>query len=165
MTTFKGNYPVGKIVPKDDYNTPLCAWKDMLQFINKREKLWLPFYNDGSCKELVKNLGYNIIHFNKDFYTYDISDALIIDNPPYNKKEKILEKLLKDTPNRRISLLLPIGTLERKYLRKYNTNLQVVIPNKYYSFIESGKPAPFMTCWFCWNLQKELGTTEKLIWI
>jgi len=147
----------------DKRNTPIGAWQDVLQFINKREKLWLPFYNDGACKKILNDLSYNnIVHINKDFFNYDISDALVIDNPPYSIKEKIIKKLY---TGRRFSLLLPLDTMERKYMKKYLDGFQLVIPAYRYSYMTNKKQPPFKSCWFCWNLQKELKTEEKIIWL
>ena len=147
----------------DDRNTPINGWKDILQFIDKKEKIWLPFYNDGSCKTKLNTLGYNnVVHINKDFFTYDISNAICIDNPPFSKKEDILKKLY---DGRKFALLLPLDTMERKYMKNYLNKFQLIIPNVRYNFMKTKKNPPFKCCWFCWNLQKELGTIDKIIWL
>tara|TARA_R100000951_G_scaffold86729_1_gene74447 strand:+ start:494 stop:970 length:477 start_codon:yes stop_codon:yes gene_type:complete len=147
----------------DKRNTPIDAWEDILQFIDKKEKLWLPFYNDGGCKKILNDLSYNnVVHINKDFFTYDISDGLVIDNPPYSIKEKIIKKLY---TGRRFSLLLPLVTMERKYMKKYLDGFQLVIPSYRYNYIGKKGQCPFKSCWFCWNLQKELKTEDKIIWL
>jgi len=147
----------------DNRNTPINAWKDILQFIDKKERIWCPFYNDGSCKELINSLGFkNVIHENKDFYTYDVSDCICIDNPPFSEKEKIIKKLY---DGRKFSLLLPLDTMERKYMKQYLNGFQLVIPAVRYSFISNKKQPPFKTCWFCWNMENELNTQDKIIWL
>ena len=147
----------------DNRNTPINAWKDILQFINKDEVIWCPFYNDGSCKTIINDLGYNnVVHNNKDFYTYDISNAICIDNPPFHKKEKVFKKLY---DGRKFALLLPLDTMERKYMKNYLNGFQLVIPNVRYSFIDNKKQPPFKCCWFCWNMEKDLKTKDKIIWL
>lgn len=150
---------------RDNHNTPKGAWEDILQFIkDKKTKLWLPFYNDGSCENILNNLGYtNIIHKDKDFFTYDISDALIIDNPPYSFKEKIITKLY--GKGRKFALLFPLDTMERKYMKKFLKGFQLVIPSYRYNFIKGKKGVPFKACWFCWGMEDYLGTKEKVIWL
>ena len=57
-----------KNTKNNNYNTPINGWKDILQFIDKSDKLWLPFYNDGKAKEYLNDLSFNnVIHINKDF--------------------------------------------------------------------------------------------------
>lgn len=152
-----------KNTKNNNYNTPINGWKDILQFIDKSDKLWLPFYNDGKAKEYLNDLSFNnVIHINKDFFKYDISNALVIDNPPYSIKEKIIKKLY---TGRSFSLLLPLDTLERKYMKKYLDGFQLVIPSYRYNYKEGKKSIPFKSCWFCWNFQNKLGTNDKIIWL
>jgi len=148
---------------RDNRNTPKKSWEDILKFVNKDTKLWLPFFNDGACKTILNNLGYNnVIHKNEDFFTYDISDALIIDNPPWSIKEKIINKLY---GTRSFVLLLPLDTLERKYMKKFLKGFQIVIPSYRYNYIEGKSAVPFKSCWFCWNMQDYLGTDKLMIWL
>jgi len=159
---WKGNVKMSK---QDNYNTPLNAWMDILQFIdNKNEKIWCPFYNDGSCKTLLNSIDYNnVIHENKDFFTYDIANCIIIDNPPYSMKEKIIHKLFEN--KKEFCLLLPLDTIERKYFKKYSDNFQLIIPNIRYKFKSENSNPPFKTCWFCWNMENVLKTNSKLIFL
>lgn len=149
---------------RDNLNTPKDGWEDILQYINTDTKLWLPFYNDGTAKTILEEMGYkNVIHLNKDFYSYDISDALVIDNPPFSHKQRIIKKLY---DGRSFALLLPTDTLGRQYLKKYEKGFQLVIPHKRYNFMENSKYAvPFKSCWFCWNMEKYLKTTKRIIWL
>tara|TARA_Y100000389_G_scaffold42142_1_gene36853 strand:- start:3476 stop:3973 length:498 start_codon:yes stop_codon:yes gene_type:complete len=149
----------------DNRNTPQRAWEDILQYIPPKTKLWLPFYNDGMALKIVNNLGYkNVTHVDKDFFTYDISDAFVIDNPPYTIKSKIIDKLNKT--NRPFALLLPLPTVGRQYIKKYKNNLQILIPYKRYNFLShTTVTPPFKCCWFCWNMERYLDTKDKLIWL
>lgn len=153
-----------KFIQDDNYNTPVEGWKDIMQFIeNKNSKIWLPFYNDGSAKKILLDLGFkNIYHENIDFFTYTLEDYILIDNPPYSIKEKIIKRLYDMKIS--FSLLLPIDTLERKYFVKYTENLQLVIPKIRYIYKEGAKNPPFKSCWFCWNM-KEYLPNKQLIFL
>lgn len=156
----------GRIIQskQDDYNTPLEGWKDILQYIPKDTELWLPFYNDGSAKDVLGDLGYkNVYHEKRNFYDYD-HDGLVIDNPPYYDKVKIIKKLYER--GKPFSLLLPMETIERQYFSKYTKDFQLIIPVKRYNYVESGtKTSPFKSCWFCWRMQKYLKTNDNLIFL
>lgn len=153
---------------KDSYNTPKESWAEILQFIPKNTPLWVPFYNDGVAKKYIEELGFtDVYHENKDFFSYNLKDRLIIDNPPWSIKIKIIDRLYNE--NRPFSLSFPLDTLERKYILRYRKNFQLFIPDKRHSFesnykFKGGKNAtpPFKTCWFCWNMQKYLGN-DKII--
>ena len=147
---------------QDNYNTPKNGWEDIMQYVeDKNKKIWLPFYNDGKCKEILNEMGYtNIIHEDKDFFTYEVENAIVIDNPPYSCKEKVIEKLFKmKIP---FSLLLPLETIERKYFKKYINGFQLVIPNVRYEYTDKKGGVPFKSCWFCWNMQNYLPNKELI---
>ena len=111
----------------DHYNTPKIAWQHILQFIDKSTKLWLPFYNDGTALKLLNDMGYtNVLHQKKDFFDYFEDDAVIIDNPPYSIKRRIIERLY--SKQCQFALLLPIETIGNAYMSKYTNGLQVIIP-------------------------------------
>jgi len=152
-----------KTTVQDSYNTPKNAWGDILQYINKDQMLWLPFYNDGTAKKILKEIGYNnVIHENKDFFSYFINDCILIDNPPFSIKEKIIKRLYER--KFKFCLLLPLDTLERKYILKYKYNLQIIVPNNRYKYTKKGNP-PFKSCWFCWNMEHFLKTDKQLIFL
>ena len=152
-----------KMSVQDNYNTPKKGWCDIMQFIpNKEQKIWCPFYNDGTCKNILEEMGYtNIIHSNKDFFTYHEPNSICLDNPPYSIKEKIIDKLYETKIP--FALLLPMDTLERKYMKKFLNNLQVVIPAIRYEYVEgSKKNPPFKSVWICWNMQEYLPNKQLI---
>tara|TARA_R100001015_G_C4578253_1_gene135158 strand:+ start:438 stop:920 length:483 start_codon:yes stop_codon:yes gene_type:complete len=153
-----------KMTIQDNYNTPKKGWEDIMQYIpNKQQRIWCPFYNDGKCKEILNEMGYeNIIHSNKDFFTYHEENCLCIDNPPYSIKEKVIQKLYDQ--NIPFALLLPMDTLERKYMKKFLNNLQVVIPSIRYEYTEGRSNPPFKSVWICWNMNQYL-PNQQLIFL
>ena len=173
-TTFTTYKNLGKLKKQDNYNTPANAWEDILQFIKKERKLWLPFYNDGGCLKMLYDMSYNnVVHLDKDYFSYDISDALIIDNPMWSRKREIMDRIIKE--ERKCALLLPLDTMERKYFKKYLKNFQIVIPlvryryesnyNTFKNLATQKCSPPFKSCWFCWNMEDELNSKEKIIWL
>ena len=101
----------GKIHKNDDFKTPIEAWKLVEKHLPQLGNIWCPFWLDGDITWDQES----IIHTHKDFFEYQPDDwDCIVDNPPYSIKEKVLDRcILLGKP---FALLLPIDTLERKYL-------------------------------------------------
>jgi len=72
----------------DNYITNGDEWNRIKEYIPKNKIIWSPFYCDGKQKEYFKDMGFDIIHENKDFFSYVPKYDLIIDNPPFSKKKK-----------------------------------------------------------------------------
>jgi hypothetical protein len=160
MKSYGGRVLFGKM---DNYNTPVEGWEDVLQFVKKDTPLWLPFYNDGSAKELVKSLGFkDVLHEDKDFFTYYEKDRILIDNPPFSLKRKVIEYAWEK--KKPFCLLLPCDTLERKYFKKYIKGLQIIIPEKRYRYNDEAKVTPpFKSVWFCWGMN--IQNNEMMIFL
>ena len=153
-----------KIKDRNHYTTPKEGWEDILKYIPKDTPLWLPFYNEGQAKNILVELGYNdVYHENMDFFQYDMPDRLVIDNPPYDAKKKIIDKLYKR--GKPFALLLPLVTLERKYMKGFLNKFQMIIPAIRYTYVDANTAPPFKSCWFCWGMQEYLNTNDKLIFL
>ena len=159
MKSYGGRVLFGKM---DNYNTPVEGWEDVLQFVKKDTPLWLPFYNDGSAKELVKGLGYNdVFHEDRDYFTYWENDRILIDNPPFSLKRVVIDYAWEK--KKPFCLLLPLDTLERKYFKKYVKGLQIIIPAKRYSYTDDKVSPPFKSVWFCWGMN--IQNNEMIIFL
>ena len=148
----------------DDYNTPICAWEFLLQELDDVPKrIWAPFYYDGSIKSTLKQINLDIIHEDKDFFTWTPEQYdVIIDNCPFSIKKQILRKCL--DLQKPFALLLPIDTLERKYIANMfgeDNKFQVLIPKQRYNFCNNKKSIPFKSVWFCYDMK--LRSTSQLI--
>ena len=77
----------------DNYITNKKAWEDIKKFIPKNKIIWSPFYCDGKQKEYFKDLDLDIIHIDKDFFSYTPEFDIIIDNIPFSKKRQIFKKV------------------------------------------------------------------------
>tara|TARA_R110002096_G_scaffold29466_3_gene88610 strand:- start:237 stop:716 length:480 start_codon:yes stop_codon:yes gene_type:complete len=159
MKSYGGRVLFGKM---DNYNTPVEGWEDVLQFVDKQTPLWLPFFNDGSAKELVKGLGYNdVFHEDRDYFTYWENDRILIDNPPFSLKRVVIDYAWEK--KKPFCLLLPLDTLERKYFKKYVKGLQIIIPAKRYSYTDDKVSPPFKSVWFCWGMN--IQNNEMMIFL
>ena len=139
---------------KDDFETPIEVWKNIEQFIPKDKQIWCPFYYNGEHK--LKDLGYDIIHEEEDFFENNKGD-IIIDNPPFSIKKKILEYCIEiDKP---FILIMPSSTINYQYFKIFKDNIQIIIPPKRYNFLPGNKSSATFDClYFCYkmNLEKDI---------
>ena len=77
----------------DDYMTPFDAWKNIKDYIPKDRVIWSPFFCDGKQKEYFEDMGYKIIHEDKDFFSYTPKYDIVVDNPPFSKIKEICIRL------------------------------------------------------------------------
>ena len=145
----------------DNYMTNKIEWERIKDFIPKNKKIWSPFYGDGKQKEYFKEMGFDIIHEDEDFFKNNKGE-IIIDNPPFSKKKEILSRLKEiDKP---FILICPSMMLSYKYFHElYKDQIQILVPYKRINFrhIDSGKKnysPPFASFYFCYklNLKKDL---------
>ena len=69
----------------DDYMTPKYCWEWIKQYIPNDRVIWEAFYGDGKSGDYLKELGFNVIHEEDDFFENNKGD-IIISNPPFSKK-------------------------------------------------------------------------------
>lgn len=105
----------------DDSNenyTPYYAVTPLLKYIDKSKSIWCPFDEEWSAYyQTFKNHGYKAIRShlsdNQDFFTYEPEQYdVIISNPPYNIKDKILKRL--NDLHKPFAMLLPLPSLQGK---------------------------------------------------
>jgi len=104
----------------DNYITNKTEWKRIEKYIPKDKVIWAPFYCDGKQKEYFEEMGYNIIHEDKDFFSYSPEYDIVVDNAPFSLKKEVLTKLKKlDKP---FILICPSLMLGYKYFQDYFKN-------------------------------------------
>ena len=144
----------------DDYSTQKEAFDLLFKYvkIEKNKKVWAPFYNEGLINQY--EFPFQMIHTETDFFETNIEYDYLIDNPPYSVKEKVIRRCI--DLRRPFCLLLPIDSLERKYISTLfkDRDFTVIIPKKRWKFINNGSKVtlPFRSCWFCigFNLNKQI---------
>jgi len=145
----------------DNYITNKNEWERIKEYIPTDKKIWSPFYCDGKQKEYFKEMGYDIIHENEDFFENNKGD-IIIDNPPFSKKKEIFLRLKElDKP---FILIVPSVMLCYKYFQEYfSDNLQIIIPKSRIKFrhinsTNKNYTPPYASFFFCYkmNLDQDL---------
>jgi hypothetical protein len=114
----------------DDYMTPKYAWDNIKDIIPKNKIIWEPFYGDGKSGDYLKELGFNVIHEEVDFFENNKGDV-IISNPPFTKCKEVLKRLKE--LNKPFILILPSSKINTSYVRelfKSDKKLQIIIPRK-----------------------------------
>ena len=145
----------------DNYITNKIEWERIKEYIPTDKKIWSPFYCDGKQKEYFKEMGFDIIHEDEDFFENNKGD-IIIDNPPFSKKKEIFKRLKEiDKP---FILIIPSVMLCYKYFQEYfSDNLQIIIPKtrikfKHINSTNKNYTPPYASFFFCYkmNLEKDL---------
>lgn len=121
-----GHLSVNERSDSDEVLTPRYAVRPILRFIPKNSVVWCPFdKKDSKFVRLLKKKGHTVIHSHiskKDFFKY-IPDKfdLIVSNPPFSKKDKVLQRCFE--LGKPFALLLPItalgGSKRQKLYCKY----------------------------------------------
>ena len=155
----------------DECYTPDKVWDDIKKYIPTGGKVYEPFYGGGhTFRWLKKSKLFDKVLGEKslDFFSPKGQELLahcdvVITNPPFSIKFKILETLVKsDTP---FICLFPMGSLNTltftKILKNKINNISIIIPNGRLKFIVNNSIAAspsFETCYLFYkiNLEKNL---------
>ena len=146
----------------DNYSTDKMGWEIIKKYIPKDKQIWSPFYCDGKQKEYFKEMGFDIIHEDKDFFSYQPEYDICIDNVPFSKWKEICLRL-KEIDKPFILVSFPKCFLTKKFQNLFKDHLQLIIPNKRPTFThltnpKKGYTPPFGVWYFCYkmNLEKDL---------
>jgi hypothetical protein len=146
----------------DDYMTPKNAWESIHHIIPKDKVIWEAFYGNGDSGKYLKEMGFNVIHENIDFFDHNKGD-IVVSNPPFSLKKEIVTRLVAlDKP---FILLMPSATLLCGYMRELIGNdLQIIIPRKRIHFLKlvDGKLIDNRKCnfdcyYFCYKMNLSSG--------
>jgi len=145
----------------DNYATDKIGWEIIKEYIPTDKKIWSPFYCDGKQKEYFKEMGFDIIHEDEDFFENNKGD-IIIDNPPFSKMKDICIRL-KELDKPFILIAFSRVMLMKWFQRPFQDHLQIIIPNKRPTFThlsnsKKGYTPPYGVMYFCYkmNLPKDL---------
>ncbi len=154
--------------------TPAYAVDHIIKYLSKDKIIWCPFSEEWSMfYTRLKEEGFKIIRSllkeGQDFFEYQPDEFdLIVDNPPFSLKDKVLERLY--SFNKPFAILLPLNSLQGKTRYKYfkqgiqilSFDTRVCYHNK--EHMENVvKGSPFATAYFCRDLLPKDLIIEKLI--
>lgn len=137
----------------DDCITPISVWDSIKEYIPKDKEIWCPFYFNGT--HTLRDLGFDIIHNDEDFFDNNRGD-IIVDNPPFSIKRKILERL--NQLEKPFILIMPVSTICYQYFKDFK-DIQIIVPNKRINFAPDLKSSASFDCLFyCYkmNLPKDI---------
>ena len=146
----------------DNYATDKIGWEIIKDYIPKDKILYAPFYCDGKQKEYFEEMGLNIIHEDKDFFTFNPDYDLLIDNPPFSKMKDICIKL-KEIDKPFIIVAFSKVILMKWFQKLFKEHLQIIIPFSRPTFThltnpKKGYTPPYGVMYYCYkmNLHKDL---------
>lgn len=103
--------------------TPYYAVDRIVKYLPKGKIIWLPFDEEWSAfYRRFTELGYRVVRSSlsegQDFFEYEPEHwDLIVSNPPFSIKDKVLERLY--SFNKPFAVLLPLNSLQGKTRYKY----------------------------------------------
>ena len=157
----------------DDYMTPKSAWENIKQFIPQDKIIWEAFYGDGISGTILKDMGFNTIHEDIDFFENDKGE-IVVSNPPFTKVPEVLARLKElEKP---FILIMPSSKINTQYFRKLFSKaeepIQIIIPRKRIQFIKidsKGKKETDkknMKCNFdCFYYCYKMNLEKDIIWL
>lgn len=145
----------------DEVFTPFYAVEPLLKYISKDKVIWCPFDEEWSAfYQLFTERGYKVIRSNlmegQDFFKYEPNESydIIVSNPPFSKKDRVLKRL--DELGKPFAILLPMNSLQGQSRYKvFKNGIQLLAFDKridYHSnfnFTTYTKGNAFASAYFC----------------
>ena len=140
--------------PIDEYYTTREIWESVSHFIPKDKIIWECFHahNSFSAKHL-RDLGFEVIYEDVDFFTHDYGDILVSNIPGTQKKEVLPRLKQLDKP---FIMIFPTQSLQTRFLRDLfkDEKLQIIFPSAKLRYHGGAHPrgASFYTCFICYKM-------------
>ena len=149
----------------DEIFTPFYAVEPLLKYVPKDKVIWMPFDEEWSAYyQLFIENGYKCIRSSlaegQNFFTYEPEEHydIIISNPPFSKKDEVLQRL--DELGKPFMILLPTNSLQgaKRFQNCFKNGIQYLGFDKridYHSnfnFNTYTKGTPFSSAYFCRNI-------------
>lgn len=154
--------------------TPYYAVDHIVKYLPKGKIIWLPFDEEWSAfYRRLTELGYRVVRSSlaegQDFFEYEPEHwDLIVSNPPFSIKDKVLERLY--SFNKPFAVLLPLNSLQGKTRYKYfKDGIQILSFDARICYHDKDhmdsvvKGSPFATAYFCRDLLPKDLIVEKLV--
>lgn len=140
--------------------TPYYAVEPILKYIPKDKKIWCPFDKEWSAfVQMFTRQGYFVQHSHidegGDFFQFSPQEYdIIVSNPPFKIKDRILQRLYE--LNKPFAILLPLNSLQGVSRHKYfKRGIQILAFDQrigYHNIDSMEVPiegSPFATAYFC----------------
>ena len=153
----------GHNATSDECMTPYYAVDPLVKYIPKEKTIWCPFDKEWSAFVNIfsqtNKVIYTHIDNGKDFFKYQPNDFdLIISNPPFSVKDKVLERCF--SLEKPFAILLPVNAIQGKkrvsLFKEYGLELLVFDGRIDFhtrgNFVETSKNTHFGSAYFCRNI-------------
>lgn len=160
MPLNKGYLTSSSTVESDEMFSPYYAVEPILKYIPKDKKIWTPFDAEWSAfYQSFKRGGYTVVRSHiddgQDFFLYEPDEYdVIVSNPPFSMKDKVLKRLYE--LNKPFAVLLPLNSLQGRTRYEYfkqgiqllSFDQRIGYHNKN-SMDKTVEGSPFATAYFC----------------
>ena len=144
---------------QDDWETPSEIWRAVSQYLppKTRGPLWMPFWYNGQCPTVFREMGWLVEHKQEDFFTTapPLGNFTVVDNPPFSRKRDVLSRMVEQEMS--FMLILPLSCIATQYfarLMKHRTrDLRLLFPAQRMRFTNSGASPPFNCIWVCYRCE------------
>lgn len=157
----------------DELYTPVYAVDPILKYIPKDKKIWCPFDKEWSAfvQSFIRG-GYSVVRSHiddgQDFFEYEPDEYdVIVSNPPFSIKDKILERLY--DLGKPFAILLPTNSIQGKARFKYfEQGIQLLCFDQRIGYHNPSdmrnttEGSPFATAYFCRDVLPKNLIIEKL---
>lgn len=141
--------------------TPYYAVDPILKYIPKDKIIWCPFDDDWSAfYQSFKWGGWNVVNSNlknnQDFFDYEPDKwDIIVSNPPFSMKDRVLKRL--NDLNKPFAILLPLNSLQgaNRYEFCFKNGIQLLTFDQRIGFHNDNnmnktiEGSPFASGYFC----------------
>ena len=157
----------------DECYTPFYAVEPLLKYLPADKTIWCPFDEEWSayCR-LLREHGHYVVRSSlldgQDFFSYEPEQwDIIVSNPPFSKKDKVLERLY--AFGKPFAVLLPLAALQGRKRYSYLKNgVQILAFDKRVCYYRGRREdayahsCAFASAYFCRSLLPESLVLEKL---
>ena len=147
----------------------------LLKYLPKDKIIWCPFDEEWSAfYQMLKESGFNVVRSSldegQDFFSYEPEEwDIVVSNPPFSLKDKILKRL--NDLNKPFAILLPLNSLqgEKRYNWCFKNGIQQLAFNRRidyhtnFNFNTYTKGNHFASAYFCRDILPKDLILEDLI--